>query len=222
MNYEFNEDDIRQYLQMLQDTIKRMASNSSSCKNWMITLVTALLALMIGVDELRKYTWLAIIPVLMFWGLDFYYLLLENRFRKHQREFVNQVSQQNQTSWKSTIYSFDLRIPASNFERELKKKCFNSPSIKYFYPVFASLIVGISLLFVFLEPKQKTVVQDLETPLKTIALKQDTIVNAINELTDKYQPVQVQSKTFHNSSFFQADNVDSVQVNVIRGVAQAK
>lgn len=222
MGYEFKEDDIRQYLQMLQDTIKRMASNSSSCKNWTITIVTALLALMIGVDELREYTWVAIIPVLMFWGLDFYYLLLENRFRKHQREFVNQVSQQNEASWKPTIYSFDLRIPASNFDRKLKKKCFNSPSIVYFYPVFASLIVGISLLFLLLEPKQKTVVQDLETPLKTIALKQDTIVNAINELTDKYQPVQVQSKAFHNSSFFQADNVDSVQVNVIRGEAKKK
>lgn len=219
MAHSLNENDIHLYLQMLQDTIKRMASNSSSCKNWMLTLITALLALMIGVDELREYVWLAILPVLMFWGLDFYYLLLENQYRKHETEFVRQLSLNDDNTWKQTIFSFNTEIPASNFGWGLKKKCFRSLSLICFYPIVILLIVGISI---FIEPKPQTGVQDLETPLNTIALKQDTIVKAINELTDKYQPVKVQSKSFHNSSFFQADNVDSVQVNVIRGEAKKK
>lgn len=219
MAYNLNENDIHLYLQMLQDTIKRMASNSSSCKNWMLTLITALLALMIGVDELREYVWLAAVPVVMFWGLDFYYLLLENQYREHETEFVKQLSLDDDRAWKQTIFSFNTKIPASNSGWSLKKKCFRSLSLICFYPIVILLIVGISI---FIKPKPQTVVQDLETPLKTIALKQDTIVKSINELTDKYQPVQVQSKTFQNSSFFQADNVDSVQVNVIRGEVRKK
>ena len=57
INSEFGEDktDVHQYLQMLQDTINRMSSNSSNCKNWSLTIVAALLALCVSVNELHGY-----------------------------------------------------------------------------------------------------------------------------------------------------------------------
>lgn len=106
MAHNFDDNDIRQYLQMLQDTINRMASNSSSCKNWMLTLVTALLALCVSVNELRQYVCLTVIPIFMFWGLDIYYLLLENRFRNHEKEFVRQISLDSDALWRQTVFSF--------------------------------------------------------------------------------------------------------------------
>ncbi|MBO5629772.1 MAG: hypothetical protein J5965_11935, partial [Aeriscardovia sp.] len=45
--------DVQQYLQMIQDTINRMSSNSSNCKNWALTIVAALLALCVSVNELH-------------------------------------------------------------------------------------------------------------------------------------------------------------------------
>ena len=36
----YSEDD-RQYLQMMQDNITRMAANSSNCKSWLVTIVAA-------------------------------------------------------------------------------------------------------------------------------------------------------------------------------------
>jgi hypothetical protein len=65
--------DVQQYLQMIQDTINRMSSNCSNCKNWALTIVTALLALCVSVIELHGYLYVSIIPVFMFWGLDLYY-----------------------------------------------------------------------------------------------------------------------------------------------------
>lgn len=216
MAHNFNDNDIRQYIQMLQDTINRMASNSSSCKSWMLTLVTALLALYVSANELRQYVWLIVIPVFMFWGLDFYYLLLENRFRNHEKEFVRQVSLSDDSLWRQTIFSFKVTIPSDNYGLKLIWKCVKSPSILCFYPVVLTVIVLVSMI---ITPNAQLKHQDLETPLKTIALKQDSISNAIKELTVKYQPIQVQSKTFHNSSFFQADNIDSVQVTVVNGTS---
>ena len=38
-------EDARQYLQMMQEYITRMAGNSANCKTWLVTLTTGLLAI---------------------------------------------------------------------------------------------------------------------------------------------------------------------------------
>lgn len=82
-----------------------------------------------------------------------------------------------------------------------------------------SIIIGI----VFYNYKPKTEqVQQLEDPLRELVLKQEAISKTLDSLTVKYKPVQVESKSFHNSSFFQADNVDSVQINVVKGEIKGK
>lgn len=81
------------------------------------------------------------------------------------------------------------------------------------------IIVGAFCFCIYLcrnlKKEEKPV--DLSKPLNNIANKQDSIYNAINEFKVKYRPVEVKTKSFYNSSFFSADEVDSVSVKVYQG-----
>ncbi|MFN4087368.1 MAG: hypothetical protein ACK4LB_15625 [Spirosomataceae bacterium] len=75
------------HLDILQGLINRMAGNSSSCKNYCVTLVTGVLAL----DQVKAehtLTGLALIPVVLFCFLDAYYLSLEWHFKQQFRELI--------------------------------------------------------------------------------------------------------------------------------------
>lgn len=68
------------HLELIQGVITRMNSNSFQLKGWTITIVAALLALYANSSNIT-YIFVAIIPVLLFWGLDAYYLQQERKFR---------------------------------------------------------------------------------------------------------------------------------------------
>jgi hypothetical protein len=138
----FVKNDVQQYLQMIQDTINRMSSNSSNCKNWALTIVAALLALCVSVNELHGYLYVSTSPVFMFWGLDFYYLVLENKYRKHEEEFVKRYSRKDNT-WMNLLYSFNISIPQTIKRYAIKWHCFKSYSVWLFYLV---IIIFICLL----------------------------------------------------------------------------
>ena len=102
----FYNDDDRQYLQMMQSNIERMAANSANCKTWMVAFVTAFMALGSSV-AINKY-WLAlgIIPVLLFWDLDTLYLHLERGMRNRERDFLNKVAAGNDEGYKIALFNF--------------------------------------------------------------------------------------------------------------------
>ena len=62
----YNDDD-RQYLQMMQENIERMAANSSNCKAWMVTIVSAMMALQCSVEALNGWILLGVLPIVLFW-----------------------------------------------------------------------------------------------------------------------------------------------------------
>lgn len=68
------------HLEFTQLTITRMGANSFLIKGWTVTLVAALFVLSADNSD-RNYVLLALIPSLLFWGLDGYYLWQERRFR---------------------------------------------------------------------------------------------------------------------------------------------
>lgn len=81
-------DDDRQYLQMMQDNIARMANNSSNCKNWLVTIVAGLLAISCGIQALNGWIILAVFPTITFWYLDVYYLHMERKMRNRELDFI--------------------------------------------------------------------------------------------------------------------------------------
>ena len=74
-----NEEKIK-HLEFIQGVINRMNSNSFQIKGWMITIVAALLALYASSSNVA-YIFVGIVPTILFWLLDSYYLQQERKFR---------------------------------------------------------------------------------------------------------------------------------------------
>ena len=68
------------HLNMIEEVIKRIAGNALLVKGWSITLVSALVALSIT-NKRIEVAYLAIVPALIFWWLDAYWLRRERLFR---------------------------------------------------------------------------------------------------------------------------------------------
>lgn len=79
---------------------------------------------------------------------------------------------------------------------------------------FIAIVVGC--VYVCCNLKKEEQKEKLYPPLMKIASKQDSICKAINELKEKYTPVQVHTKSFNRSTFFSADKVDSLEVKVLQ------
>lgn len=74
------DEDQRAYLQILQNVIGRQAGNCLQVKEWTVVIVAALFAL--GAKDANPcFIVVAVLPTLIFWGLDAYYLRQERLFR---------------------------------------------------------------------------------------------------------------------------------------------
>ena len=69
------------HLEMIQGVINRLSTNSFLLKGWSVVLVSALFALS-SAGPNRAFIFLAYIPVIIFWGLDGYFLSEERKYRK--------------------------------------------------------------------------------------------------------------------------------------------
>jgi hypothetical protein len=67
------------HLEFLQAAISRMAGNSFVTKGWSITLTTATLGVAVQEGD-HVFALIGLLPVLLFWILDGYYLGLERAF----------------------------------------------------------------------------------------------------------------------------------------------
>ena len=63
------------HLEFVQSVINRLASDSFRMKGWAVVLVAALLILVLLAREGRiEFAYIGFVPVLVFWGLDGYFL----------------------------------------------------------------------------------------------------------------------------------------------------
>lgn len=109
-------DDGRQYLSMLQGIIDRMGNNSSNCKSLLFTIISAVLALQVGSNELGRYLWFLIFPIFLFWSLDVKYLKLEKEYRDLEKFYLTNPD------LSSLLYVFDVKkIPNYKSLRYLRK-----------------------------------------------------------------------------------------------------
>lgn len=85
---------VQSYLNILQGIISRMATNSSNCKTWCITLVSAILVVIADKNK-PDYAWIALIPIILFFLLDSYYLGQERSFRDIYNNFIQKLQTGN-------------------------------------------------------------------------------------------------------------------------------
>nr|DAP30356.1 MAG TPA: hypothetical protein [Bacteriophage sp.] len=67
------------HLNMIQEIITRMGNNSFSLKQWSVGIMVAIYAF--AGESSHKAVIVTIIPLIVFWLLDAYYLMLERKFR---------------------------------------------------------------------------------------------------------------------------------------------
>lgn len=128
------------HLEFLQDIISRMAANSTTCKKWTLTIVTAIAALLYSEGS---YIFLALIPVVFFYIMDSIYLGLEKSYRDLHVEFIRTLN--DGTLQKEDFYTL-------KFERNLSSylKCFcygaRSFSTLVFYLSIAMIVVVLFIV----------------------------------------------------------------------------
>src|SRR5713101_5141714 len=81
---------VQAHLGILQSVIQRMAGNSTSCKAWCITVVSAILVIVADKGK-PNFAFIALVPTFLFLALDAYYLALEKAFRASYAEFVKKL-----------------------------------------------------------------------------------------------------------------------------------
>ncbi|MFZ8846758.1 MAG: hypothetical protein ACO2O6_06145 [Candidatus Hydrothermia bacterium] len=138
-----NKEDIKDFmikeLEIIQGIINRMAYNSFIIKGWTITLVVATLLL-----KGDKYnTFIAFIPIVVFWFLDAYFLRLERLYRR----LYNWVKDNR---LKTQDFLFDLNY--KRFEREeqsIPRIMFSITLVWFYGSLFGlTLIYAIFLLLI--------------------------------------------------------------------------
>lgn len=130
------------HLEFIQSTITRMNQNSFHIKGWMITLVSALLALYASSEKV-VYILIAIVPAIVFWFLDAYYLQQERRFRG----VYNDVAGLSPDNSRINVREFEMPIQ----KYQCGKYCyFNVLFSKTIFPLYGIVIVGLVVAFVLL------------------------------------------------------------------------
>ena len=68
------------HLELVQGVVNRLATNSFDLKRWSVVLVSALFVLWAR-DDRVEFIPIGLVPVVVFWGLDGYFLWQERLFR---------------------------------------------------------------------------------------------------------------------------------------------
>lgn len=126
MNKVTIHDDHIKHLEFIQNAINRMSKNSFQIKGWMLMIMSALLALYANTGK-NTYIIMLVIPVILFWSLDAYYLQQERKFRGLYNDVVATTSFE-----KNTIECFDMSI-----ER------YHSEEYSYFRVFFSKTLIGL-------------------------------------------------------------------------------
>ena len=134
-----NENKIK-HLEFIQGVITRMNTNSFQIKGMSITITAALLALYANSNN-SLYFFVAIIPTIIFWFLDAYYLQQERKFRG----MYNDVAKLSNGESRIMIRKFEMPLQKYSGKKYFYINVFWSKTIWpiYFIPFLLLLISGI-------------------------------------------------------------------------------
>ena len=122
------------HLEFIQGIISRLAKNSFALKGWAVTLVAGVFTLAVK-DADKLFCLIAYAPIIVFWGLDSFYLSLERRYRN----LYNEVRLKDEND-----INFDLKIEHGKFISWFN--CVKSKTEVLFYVPLALISTSIILI----------------------------------------------------------------------------
>ena len=138
---DYESPSVQSYLNILQSVINRMASNSSSCKTWCITLVSAIIVIIADKGK-PDYIYISIVPIILFLFLDSYYLWLEKLLRKLYNDFIKKLHCNT-----ATIDDVFIVTPGTKIEiSRAAIKSFASISVWPFYVLLCLMLFIVRII----------------------------------------------------------------------------
>ena len=121
------------HLEMIEHVIERMSQNSFALKGWVMTLVVAICALAANGSE-QKFAIVSVIPIIVFWFLDSFYLQRERRYRALYDSVLEGTVNR----------SFSMDIAGIKTKKSNYMRCLFSVAEWVFY---VSMLVGIAAVY---------------------------------------------------------------------------
>ena len=132
------------HLEMIQNTIVRMASNSFMLKGWSIIIISAVLALDAS-NLASSFIYIAYLPALSFWVLDAYFLSQERYFRRLYDKVRGELTSPDQSS---SIEPFSMNAPKFAKAGDHWLPTIWSPTLLIFH---GTVVVLVTIVMLFLE-----------------------------------------------------------------------
>lgn len=128
-----------EHLKMIEEIIKRMASNSFYLKGWSVSLLSAILVFA-KLEADICFIFVALLPTIAFWYLDSFYLQIERKYR-----ILYKKVQDDYNNEKDDVILFDMntsKIKVDNVIRIMFSKSI--------LPIYLTIIGIIILLFIII------------------------------------------------------------------------
>lgn len=127
-------------IDLIQGIITRMANNSFLLKGWIVSLIAVLLALTdqtIVATRLTYFNFILILPVIVFWYLDAFFLHKEKCYRRLYNWTVS-----NRATSDENLYSLDY----TRFENDEKSIWTIMFTNKTLFPLYGLLALILAIL----------------------------------------------------------------------------
>jgi hypothetical protein len=130
-------------LDHLQGIVQRLAGNSFLIKGWTVTLVSAILgfALKDG-GATAQLAYLALVPILLFWGLDGYYLAAERQVRDLYNDGAAALNAVSSSSTAPALPDPRIRPAPVGYHRWLSASSTAATVLLYLLLAFCALAVA--------------------------------------------------------------------------------
>jgi hypothetical protein len=147
------------YLDVIQSVISRMASNQFQARAWSVALGSAVIGFAASKDGNPHAAALALVPVMLFWWMDAYFLALEHGYRA----LYNQASEQLRVLLaenKDEPPSFSLAPEAGMVPATIATAC--RPAVIVIHLPVVLLAIGVALqIFPALRPAPRPPAQPM-------------------------------------------------------------
>ncbi len=130
------------HMEMIQAVVARLAGNSFLLKGWALTLTVALLGFAVNKSS-SGLALVALLPIIVFWGLDSYYLHTEWLFRELHRKVRNPESGVKPFFMGATDGDFVKTLPE---DARSKWKTLWRPTLRYFYVSLVAATIGVIIV----------------------------------------------------------------------------
>ncbi len=130
--------DIIEHLKLIQSVINRMAQVSFIIKGWTLTIAVAVLGFAVSSSQ-SAIGFLGLIPIILFWGLDAYYLKQERLYRKLYTKVRKQDTEIPSYSMNTTLVDAEIESWWATLKR---------PTLIYLYLTLVLMMIAVSLTII--------------------------------------------------------------------------